>query len=365
MHIGRCTTSLLFTSGMSVAAILLASPASAESVSSTGSGLAALSSIFGQSGLLSATVPVCRRPDSAVSKSGVGVPSADADSGDPGILATCYEIGLQYDPSAANWQPSWISSCTSEHAVTPAAEEGVQADQVDDWFANDGDDWFGDKDKGRRDVIIGSVTIGIGGPTVGGTGIVGGTQNTAGGTTAGFGGVTAGGTSVGGAGNTVTNSGTTINGAGAAAAAALPPTTSALAACDPIDLSSGTGIALGEPAVSDRQAADPDAEATAGTSPDVADLARLASAQLPATPASTGPTSSRGTSDSAASAASAGSAPTTSAWSFYQRGWRDGWQARGQRDGAAIAASGADSSASGRADTNAVVTSAGAQTPAA
>ncbi len=304
MVIRRFSTGLLLTGGLSVAAVLLSSPALAAT---PGTDTGAVTQNAGQKSLVSATVPVCYRPGGTVPIN-VGIqnpedPVAAASSGP----TTCYELSYRYDPAATTWWPSFVSPCTLEGPGLPLASRTDESDSLGELFQNDDkdDDWFGDKDRRFDDVIIGSVTIGIGGPTIGGTGIVGGTANTAGGTTAGFGGNTAGGTTVGGTGNTVNNSGTTINGA----AGTLAPTTSTaslLPACAATDF----------PAVSEIEPGSPGSEGSAETAA-----------------TATGSDAEAATSTYAESILSS-SAPEQPG---YERGWRDGWLARGQRDSEAVA----------------------------
>ncbi|MCK9895508.1 hypothetical protein [Frankia sp. AgB32] len=301
MDIRRCSTGLLLTGGLSVAAVLLSSPASAAT---PGTDTGAVTQNAGQKSLVSATVPVCYRPGGTVPVNlGIQYPE-DPVAAAPSGPTTCYELSYRYDPAATTWRPSFVSPCTLQSPGRPLASRTDESDSLDEWFQNDDkdDNWFGDKDRRFDDVIIGSVTIGIGGPTIGGTGIVGGTANTAGGTTAGFGGNTAGGTTVGGTGNTVNNSGTTINGAGGT----LAPTTSTatlLPACAATDFPAATGLATGSEV--------PDETAATATGSDVE---AATSAYSKSTPSSFAPEQPG-----------------------YERGWRDGWLARGQRDGEAVA----------------------------
>ncbi|CAO5252592.1 conserved exported hypothetical protein [Frankia sp. AgKG'84/4] len=305
MDIRRCSTGLLLTGGLSAFAILLASPASAATPDTDAVGA---NQSAGQKSLVSATVPVCYRPGGTVPINlGLQYPE------DPSVAAsdgptTCFELSYRYDPAATTWRPSFVSPCTWGEPALSLAAESDESDSLAELFQNDDkdDDWFGDKDRRFDDVIIGSVTIGIGGPTIGGTGIVGGTGNTAGGTTVGFGGNTAGGTTVGGTGNTVNNSGTTINGAGGT----LAPTTSAAAVlptCAATDFPAGTGLQT------DYQ--EPEGSVTAATEGDALTVTSPGSELTPSSFAPEQP--------------------------GYERGWRDGWLARGQRDSEAVAEAGA------------------------
>ncbi|SNQ51158.1 conserved exported hypothetical protein [Frankia canadensis] len=315
MHIKRCSTGLLLTGGISAAAVLLASPASAATAGTENGGEARYA---GQKSLRSLTVPICYRPGDPEPVNGGGTSTQNPSSTNPTDPTTCYALSYQYDPGASTWWPSLDPLCTPGGTAgggVPLAERIDQADRQDDWFRNDDDDWFGDKGRRFDDLIIGSVTIGIGGPTVGGTGIVGGTGNTAGGTTAGFGGVTAGGTTVGGFTNTVTNSGTTITApvlGGAAGIAEEPSpfgskawgTDTSLPTCDPARLPGGDG---------------PDGDSVGGDviAPDSA-------------------SDSGGTTETSA-LAGAGEQTSFAPPSAYERGWWAGWAARGQRDGEAVA----------------------------
>ncbi|ABW12781.1 hypothetical protein Franean1_3379 [Parafrankia sp. EAN1pec] len=190
MDIGRYSRSAFLTGGLSAAALLLATPASASTVSAD-------PPKEGKKGASSAAAPICWG-------SGGGVP------GNTGNGVTCYQLVPADEATTAAWSQSQAGPCL----VDPAG--GAVDSDGDDLFE---DDWF--NEKRTVNLIIGSLTIGGLGPTVGGTGIVGGTGNTAGGTTAAFGGIAAGGTTVGGSGNSGNIGGTTINAPAAADTAAV------------------------------------------------------------------------------------------------------------------------------------------------
>jgi len=265
----------------------MASPASAATPGSEDGGAARYA---GQKSVRSATVPVCYRPGELVPVNVGGTSTPNSGQTGPAGPTTCYALSYQYDPGASTWWPSLGPPCEPGPG-TPLAERIDGFDHGNDWFRNDDDDWFGDKGRRFDDLIIGSVTIGIGGPTVGGTGIVGGTGNTAGGTTAGFGGVTAGGTTVGGFGNTATNSGTTITA--------------------PV-LAGGLADTTGAPTLPEGPSFTDTGLPTCGSTvaPGEGEPSLVPSEQTTFAPPSS---------------------------YDYQRGWWEGWAARGQQDGAAVA----------------------------
>lgn len=189
MDIGRYSRSVFLTGGLSAAALLLATPASASTVSVN-------PSQEGKKGARSAAAPICWG-------SGGGL------AGNTGNGVTCYQLGPADEATTAAWLQSQAGPCLVDLAGGAVGSDG------DDLFE---DDWF--NEKRTVNLIIGSLTIGGLGPTVGGTGIVGGTGNTAGGTTAAFGGIAAGGPTVG-AGNSGNIGGTTINAPAAADTAAV------------------------------------------------------------------------------------------------------------------------------------------------